>query len=406
VSTIAESSYATLVSTSLNVAVADGDGDGIRDIVVGRQRAFGSTRDVGAAIVYFGRLDRISRSAAVLGPADALHIRGDQTTGYDVAAGDLDGDGRAELIDVGWKNIDRASGAAYVIAPTSMTADIELDILDGQWRRIDGWSPGDGDAVVGDVNGDGALDAIVGWSPVSRVTILAGTPPPDTTAPVVTNLTEALSAGSTISGGRGEAAIGPRVMTRIVWSGSDAGSGIDQYQVQRSTDGGGYVQVGRNSLVPMTVLPLPLGHTYRLRVRAIDRAGNIGGWTYGSSFKLTGAQDGAARYSGTWTTALSDVIWWGGTTRSSTTKNSTASYAFTGRSIAWVSARGPDRGKAAVYVDGVLKATIDLFASRSRTQVVVWSMNFSASVKRTVTIKVLGTTGRPRVSVDGFVVRS
>jgi hypothetical protein len=85
---------------------------------------------------------------------------------------------------------------------------------------------------------------------------------------------------------------------------------------------------------------------------------------------------------------------------------STASYTFTGRSIAWVSLKASNRGKANVYVNGVLKATIDLYSATTTKQLVVWSANYSTSATRTVTIKVLGTSGRPRVDVDGFIVGS
>jgi hypothetical protein len=96
--------------------------------------------------------------------------------------------------------------------------------------------------------------------------------------------------------------------------------------------------------------------------------------------------------------------WWGGTARSSSTKGSTVSYTFTGRSIAWVGLKAANRGKANVYVNGVLNATVDLYSSTTLRQRIVWSANYSTSATRTVTIRVLGTFGRPRVDVDGFVV--
>jgi hypothetical protein len=65
-----------------------------------------------------------------------------------------------------------------------------------------------------------------------------------------------------------------------------------------------------------------------------------------------------------------------------------------------------NRGKAQVYVNGVLKATIDLYSATTLKQRIVWSANYSTSATRTVTIKVLGTSGRPRVDVDGFIVGS
>ena len=68
--------------------------------------------------------------------------------------------------------------------------------------------------------------------------------------------------------------------------------------------------------------------------------------------------------------------------------------------------KGFNRGKANVYVNGVLKATVDLYAAATKKQALVWAVNYSTSATRTVTIKVLGTSGRPRVDVDGFIVGS
>jgi len=64
------------------------------------------------------------------------------------------------------------------------------------------------------------------------------------------------------------------------------------------------------------------------------------------------------------------------------------------------------RGKANVYVNDVYKTTVDLYSATTLKQRVVWSANYSTSATRTITIKVLGTAGRPRVDIDGFIVGS
>jgi hypothetical protein len=139
----------------------------------------------------------------------------------------------------------------------------------------------------------------------------------------------------------------------------------------------------------------------------VDVAGNPGEWAYVPSFRLTGVaqSSSAVRYAGTWRTSRS-ATWWGGTARSSSAKGATVRYTFTGRSIAWVGLTAATRGRAAVYINGAYKATVDLSSTTTRKQVVVWSMNWPTSATRTITIKVLGTAGRPRVDVDGFIVRS
>ena len=47
-------------------------------------------------------------------------------------------------------------------------------------------------------------------------------------------------------------------------------------------------------------------------------------------------------------------------------------------------------------------ATIDLGSTAYSSQRVVWTKSWTTSIKRAVTIKVLGTSGRPRVAVLGL----
>lgn len=72
--------------------------------------------------------------------------------------------------------------------------------------------------------------------------------------------------------------------------------------------------------------------------------------------------------------------------------------------IAVVGRRGPSSGKARVYVDGQLAATIDLYRSSLRTRTVVFSKSWTTVAPHTVRVVVLGTSGRPRVDIDGFAI--
>jgi hypothetical protein len=76
----------------------------------------------------------------------------------------------------------------------------------------------------------------------------------------------------------------------------------------------------------------------------------------------------------------------------------------TGRSVAWVSLKAPTRGKAGVYVNGRLVATVDLSTATWQPQRFVWTRTWATVATRTIDIRVLGTAGRPRVDIDGFVV--
>jgi hypothetical protein len=200
--------------------------------------------------------------------------------------------------------------------------------------------------------------------------------------------------------------VGASAPWTVAWSGKDlGGAGIARYELSQSRNGGAWTVVSVDLHSVAASVAVTPGSTYRFRVRGVDRAGNIGAWAYGSTFKVKAVQQSSSlvHYRGTWATSTS-TTWWGGTARSSSTKGSTASYTFTGKSIAWVGLKAATRGKAYVYINGVLKATVNLYSATTLRQRIVWSAYYTTSATRTITIKVLGTSGRPRVDVDGFIV--
>jgi hypothetical protein len=237
-------------------------------------------------------------------------------------------------------------------------------------------------------------DAAGNWSAVASDTIVLDTTPPTATAP-----THRLVGGSAISSGR--------TTVRLAWTGADATSGVARNELAQSTDGGAWSTVS-SALGTATIdRPLAPSHTYRFRVRAVDRAGNTGAWMSGPTFRLTAYSElnGGIRYTGTWTTS-SSTVYWGGRVRFSSRAGARATITVTGRSVEWVARKGPTRGRAQVYVNGVLTATVDLYASTYQNQRVAWAATWSTSATRTISIRVLGTSGRPRVDVDAFVVGS
>lgn len=97
----------------------------------------------------------------------------------------------------------------------------------------------------------------------------------------------------------------------------------------------------------------------------------------------------------------------GGTIRRSRTAGATVSFAFTGTQVAWIATRGKDRGKAEVYVDGLRRGTVDLYASSTQTRRIVFAANLSPGT-HTIKIKVLGKHGSKAtagyVDVDAFTI--
>jgi hypothetical protein len=235
-------------------------------------------------------------------------------------------------------------------------------------------------------------DTVGNWSTPLEATIIL-----DRVAPVTRSLSAHVSpAGASVDGAT--------VPIALAWAATEATSGVARYEVRRSTDGRAWSGVTSSLRVAALTARVAPGHTYRFSVRAIDKAGNVGAWTNGATLRVTATQQSASsvRYRRTWRT-VSAMGYWGGTARTSTAAGATASVTFTGRSFAWVGVKGPGRGRARVSVDGRVVATVDLKATSTRYERLVWARTWTTSGTHTVTIRVLGTAGRPRVDVDGFV---
>jgi uncharacterized protein YkwD len=96
---------------------------------------------------------------------------------------------------------------------------------------------------------------------------------PDRTGARATAYTPKVTAGSTS---------GTRTM-RWSWTGADVRlqvltSGLRSYAVQRSVDGGSWTTTFSSTTLKAANFTLHLGHRYEFRVRARDRAGNVGAW--------------------------------------------------------------------------------------------------------------------------------
>ncbi|MEU0434343.1 N-acetylmuramoyl-L-alanine amidase [Streptomyces sp. NPDC006290] len=133
---------------------------------------------------------------------------------------------------------------------------------------------------------------------------------------------------------------------------------------------------------------------------AYDYAGNT------ASASLTATpmilQETSATRTGTWTTKASSS-YLGGASYSSTSKNASLTWKFTGRSAAWVVSRAAGSGQADIYVDGVKATTVDMKSATTAYRAVQWTKSWSTSGTHTVKIVVVGTPGRPTVTTDGLV---
>jgi len=198
--------------------------------------------------------------------------------------------------------------------------------------------------------------------------------------------------------------LSPALATRISWAAAtDAGSGIAGYVVETAVDGGAF---GSPATITGTsiVRPLLFGHSYRFRVNAIDTTGNVGPFATGPAFTPTLYQQTSGTvYSTGWTTASSSA-YSGGTAKSASIAGRYVTFSFTGRAVAFLSYKSTTRGSVKIYVDGVYKKTVSLYSTTVRTRQLVFSYAWSAYGSHKLKLVVVGTSGHPRVDVDGFAV--
>ncbi|HEX8122855.1 MAG TPA: integrin alpha [Solirubrobacteraceae bacterium] len=153
--------------------IGDFDGDGRRDVAVGEpKRDSGDRDDAGAVYVVFDP----AKTTDLSKPGDVVTIRGAQGgdfAGFDVAAaGDVNGDGRADLL-VGAplagprpQGASVGGGEAYVVFGRPGRAEIDLAAPDFGGIRIVGaesysWF-GRAVSTVPDSNGDGRGELVIG----------------------------------------------------------------------------------------------------------------------------------------------------------------------------------------------------------------------------------------------------
>jgi hypothetical protein len=226
--------------------------------------------------------------------------------------------------------------------------------------------------------------------------------PADTTAPALNPPEHNLVTGSTLGTST--------VPVKLSWSATNEGSSVARYELQRSTNSGTFKGVVLPSATSTAkTLQLSPGNVYRFRVRATDAAGNVSEWAYGAQFSVDVYEETsvAITYSGAWTDeALTSA--YGGTLRYAGAAGSNALLNFTGSDVGWVAHKGPDRGKAEVWVDSIKVKTVDLYATTELPRKVAYSTLLASSSPHTLEIKVMGlkrtASSGKRVDVDAFVV--
>ena len=153
----------SFANESLGAAVASGDmnGDGINDLILGAPRFPLNGNDTGRTYVFYGPVS----GSMIATDADAILFGEDlnDSFGNSVAsAGDVDGDGQADLVVGANQLFNEGTGKAYLfkgpIAGNIQASDATAIFTGEAAQDLFGTSV----ASAGDFNGDGLADVLVG----------------------------------------------------------------------------------------------------------------------------------------------------------------------------------------------------------------------------------------------------
>jgi subtilisin-like proprotein convertase family protein len=248
-----------------------------------------------------------------------------------------------------------------------------------------------------------ATDAAGNSGPEQTLTVrLDKINPTIVTAPVLSFVAPAVASDSST------------VPIRVTWTGRDTsnGSGVASYTVEGSVDGGStWVEIATTAQPDVTIsAPPSFGSVAgRVRVTATDVSGRVSSTVEGSPafLRLHQESSSAVSYVNTWGSGT-PVEASGGGLRYSGQPGRSATFAFTGKHVAFMSSVGPDRGRADIYVDGVYETTIDLYSPTRTYRQIVFTRAWSSSGNHTIEVRVLGTRNAAstasRVDVDAFAV--
>lgn len=219
----------------------------------------------------------------------------------------------------------------------------------------------------------------------------------------------------------------PAVNERLRWTASDSGSGLASVAVllkytQNTTDNYDLLYQGLGSQTAVTGYSRTETCTGFIglgwEVRATDNAGNsrvrfVEGTPQvvdqnGISFFADEAyREFDVARKGTWGTS-SFTGWYRDTTWRTIDPGARVSYTRTyikGQHFALIMAKGPDRGSAAVLIDGVLDETVNTYSATRQHRMLVYEA-WMPEGEHTVRVVNRATAGHPRIDIDAVMYNS
>ena len=285
--------------------------------------------------------------------------------------------------------LDSSKAQTGTVDTGATITGIDEDLVVGAKHRKGHWSDGTGGEIAeGFFNGTMSrflvYDTALTQSEISSVIAAAvpsGKPGPVKAQFIVKSV---LSSGAN-----------PTVPYKVSWAQGTCPSG-STYNVVVTTEATQAVVHSGTALNARINLPIGAGHTI-----AVD----CGGASSTTTVTLAGFQESAASYAGTWRNA-SLAAAWGGATRYTTAAAASATFRCAScRAIAWVARQDSVHGSAKVFVDGVLKTTVNTQASAARNRVIAYKIEWATAGAHTLKIVNVASSGHPRINVDGFVTR-
>ncbi|MFL5641781.1 MAG: hypothetical protein ACJ771_05505, partial [Chloroflexota bacterium] len=86
------------------------------------------------------------------------------------------------------------------------------------------------------------------------------------------------------------------------------------------------------------------------------------------------------------------------------TDNETATYTFTGSSVAFITTTAKSRGLVRVYVDGISIGLLDMYSASPSYRRSLYATSWPTSGTHTLIVENWGGSGRARVDIDAFAV--
>jgi len=192
---------------------------------------------------------------------------------------------------------------------------------------------------------------------------------------------------------------------RLAWPPAVDQSPISGYELGELGEAGLVPVAATGGAVLSATRTIPFATSRLYAVRATDAPGNVGEWATGMPVEVAVVQESSAsvKRSAGWMGYASSYAL-GGKSTSATRAGTWMRFTFTGGGIALVGPKGRTLGRAEVWLDGVLVATVNEYAKTGGSRWLLHATAVDPTIQHTIEVRVLGTAGHPRFDVDAFLV--